>query len=238
MTACHLIARLKLALRRDEDFDHLHHARRQLITSLQLLDFVLKAALQRIDRLVVLLLQGFQLVIDASVLDDDLAPLARRKFGKKVLRYALAVGEPLRSASYRLVHQTVFQTFVVGPFENSLLVVTVLRQPLNLRPFDGQGALIFLDAAAREHANFNDSTLDPRRHFQRGIADVGCFFAEDRPEQFLLRRHRRFAFRRHFADKNVARIDFRTDIHDAGFIQILQRFFTHVRDVARDFFLT
>jgi hypothetical protein len=38
VTAGHLVARLQLALHRDEDLDHLEHARRQLVAALQLLD--------------------------------------------------------------------------------------------------------------------------------------------------------------------------------------------------------
>src|ERR1700745_970216 len=37
VTAGHLVARLNLALHRDEDLDHLHHAGRQLVATLQLL---------------------------------------------------------------------------------------------------------------------------------------------------------------------------------------------------------
>ena len=44
VTAGHLVARLKLALHRDEDLDHLEHARRQLVAALELLDAVLEAA--------------------------------------------------------------------------------------------------------------------------------------------------------------------------------------------------
>ena len=46
VAAGHLVARLQLALHRDEDLDHLHHARRQLVAALQLLDLVLEAVLQ------------------------------------------------------------------------------------------------------------------------------------------------------------------------------------------------
>ena len=49
MPAGHLVAGLQLALHRDEDLDHLHHARRQLVAALKLLDLVLEPGLQRID---------------------------------------------------------------------------------------------------------------------------------------------------------------------------------------------
>ena len=43
VTAGHLVARLQLALHRDEHLDHLEHARRQLVAALELLDAVLEA---------------------------------------------------------------------------------------------------------------------------------------------------------------------------------------------------
>jgi uncharacterized membrane protein len=44
VAAGHLVAGLQLALHRDEDLDHLHHAGRQLVAALKLLDLVLEAA--------------------------------------------------------------------------------------------------------------------------------------------------------------------------------------------------
>jgi hypothetical protein len=46
VTAGHLVARLDLALHGDEDLDHLHHARRQFVAALQLLDLVDEAVFQ------------------------------------------------------------------------------------------------------------------------------------------------------------------------------------------------
>src|SRR5690606_23078839 len=40
VTAGHLIARLHLALHGDEDLNHLHHARKHLVATLDLLDLV------------------------------------------------------------------------------------------------------------------------------------------------------------------------------------------------------
>src|SRR3984893_4172829 len=42
----HLVAGLNLALHRDEDLDHLHHAGWQLVAALQLLDLVEEALLE------------------------------------------------------------------------------------------------------------------------------------------------------------------------------------------------
>ena len=46
-----------------------------------------------------------------------------------------------------------------------------------------------------------------------------------------------FALRRHLADQDVARLHFGADIDDAGFVEVLQRLFADVRDVAGDFLL-
>jgi hypothetical protein len=43
----HLVAGLQLALHRDEDLDHLHHARRQIVAAAHLLDLVLETVLER-----------------------------------------------------------------------------------------------------------------------------------------------------------------------------------------------
>jgi hypothetical protein len=55
VTAGHLVARLDLALHGDEDLDHLHHARRQFVAALHLLDLVHEALFKTLLGLVVLL---------------------------------------------------------------------------------------------------------------------------------------------------------------------------------------
>ena len=46
VTAGHLVARLQLALHRDEHLDHLHHARRQFVAAAQLLHLVGEALVE------------------------------------------------------------------------------------------------------------------------------------------------------------------------------------------------
>ena len=45
VSARHLVTRLQLALNRNKDLDHLHDARRQLVTALQLFNFAIEAGL-------------------------------------------------------------------------------------------------------------------------------------------------------------------------------------------------
>src|SRR3954447_21730933 len=65
--AGHLVAGLDLALHRDEDFHHLHHAGRQFVAALQLFDLVEEALFEALLRFVVLLPHrldfGHQLVV-------------------------------------------------------------------------------------------------------------------------------------------------------------------------------
>ena len=78
VTAGHLVARLDLALHRDEDLDHLHHAGRQLVAALQLLDLVDEALLEALAALVVLVAQRLDLGHQLLVGDGELPPLAAR----------------------------------------------------------------------------------------------------------------------------------------------------------------
>ena len=79
--------------------------------------------------------------------------------------------------------------------------------------------------------------IDARRNAQRGVADVAGALAEDRAEQLLFRRQLGLALRRDLADEDVAGLDLGADAHDARLVEILERFLTDVRDVARDLFL-
>jgi hypothetical protein len=54
VAAGHLVARLDLALHRDEDLDELHHAGGQFVAALQLLDLVEEPLLETLLLLVVL----------------------------------------------------------------------------------------------------------------------------------------------------------------------------------------
>ena len=77
--------------------------------------------------------------------------------------------------------------------------------------------------------------VTPGRHAERGVADVGRLLAEDGAEELLLRRHRALALRRDLADQDVAGHHLGADVDDAGLVEVLQRLFRDVRDVAGDF---
>ena len=77
----------------------------------------------------------------------------------------------------------------------------------------------------------------PGGTLQRGVAHVGGLLAEDGAQQLLFRRHRALALRRHLADQDVARLHFGADIDDAGLVEVLERLFADIRDVAGDLLL-
>ncbi len=119
-------------------------------------------------------------------------------------------------------------------------------------PFSSSRSLARRSISARSIASARSSLSTPRRlntrtstivptvpgrQLQRGVAHVGGLLAEDGAQQLLFRRHRAFALRRHLADQNVARVHLGADIHDAGLVEVAQRFLADVRDVAGDFLL-
>ena len=79
MTTSHLVARLQLALHRDEHFDHLHHARGQIVTTTDFFDLVLKARIQGPFLDLVLLVQGFDDFCVVFVFEGKLPPLTARQ---------------------------------------------------------------------------------------------------------------------------------------------------------------
>jgi hypothetical protein len=68
------------------------------------------------------------------------------------------------------------------------------------------------------------------------VSRTSGLFAEDGAQKLFFRRHRAFALGGDLADQNVARLHFGTDIDDARLVEVAQRFFTDVRDVAGDLF--
>src|SRR3546814_16031546 len=92
-----LVARLQLALHRDEHLGHLHDARRQLVAALQLVDLVLEALVELVDRPLELLVEGLPVELALVVLDGDLAPLAWRDVAQPFLGYLGAGLQALRT---------------------------------------------------------------------------------------------------------------------------------------------
>ena len=117
------------------------------------------------------------------------------------------------------------------------LVLLVLAQALDLGLLDRAGALVLLDAAAREDLRADHGAGHARRHAQRRVAHVARLLAEDRAQQALLGRELGLALRRDLADQDVVGLDLGADAHDARLVEVLERLLADVRDVARDLLL-
>src|SRR4029079_1493920 len=146
MTARHLVAGLDLALHRDEDLDHLHHAWRQLVAALQLFDLVEEALLEQLLRLVVLLPDGLDLGHDLVVGGSEHPPLRTRILVEDRARDLGVLLEAFRSGNTLPALQKLRQTAIDVAVEDRLLVVAVLGEALDLLALDGERALVLLDA--------------------------------------------------------------------------------------------
>src|SRR5262249_23696945 len=109
--------------------------------------------------------------------------------------------------------------------EDLLLVVAVLRQPLDLLTLDGERALVLLDAVALDPPPVNDGPLHAGRPPKRGVAHVGGFLAEDRARELPLRRHRAFTLGRDLAAQDAAGAPLGADKNDPRLVEVLERLF-------------
>ena len=194
-----------------------------------------KRCSEQLLRLVVLLADRLDLGHQLVVGRGELPPLRARIFVQHRLGDLAVLLEALRTGDALAAFQQFRQTAVDVAVEDRLLVVAVLGEPLDLLALDGERALVLLDAVPVEHAHFDDGALHARRHAQRGVAHVGGLLAEDGAQQLFFRRHRAFALGRDLADQDVAGMHLGADIDDARFVEILERLFRDVRDVAGDF---
>ena len=237
MAAGHLVTRLKLALHRDEDLHHLHHARRQFVTALHFFDLALKTLLQLFNRGIEFALHGFNFGHRGIIRDRDLPPCRLGKFIQHFIGDHRARLDLLETAGRLAVQQAFTQARIERTLLDRLFIVAVLGQAFNFRTINRHGALILVDPPAGEDADINNGPSHAGRQLQRCVTHIGSLFTENGAQQLFFRRHRAFALGRHLAHQNIARIHLGTDIDNAGFIQIAQRFFTHIRNVAGDFFL-
>src|SRR5690606_7678696 len=126
------------------------------------------------------------------------------------------------------------QTLEGGAFDDTELFVQILTDLVELHLLDGQGTAVALHAVTGKDLDVDDGAFGASRHTQRGVLHVGRLLTEDRAQQLLFRRQLGLAFRRDLADQDVARADFGADVDDTGFVQLVQRSFTDVRDVRGD----
>src|SRR5207249_11581355 len=85
------------------------------------------------------------------------------------------------------------------------------------------------------HLGVATTPVHSPRRLERPVPDIAGFLAEDGSEQSLLGRQIGFTLGRDFPDQDVPRLDAGADPDDSLLVQVLDRFFAHVRDLAGDF---
>ncbi len=181
-------------------------------------------------------LDRFELRGCLVVREADVEPVVVVEVFQVCLVDLRALRELLRSAVRDLAHEHACETLERVAFHDAQLVVQVEAVALQFVVDDLLRTLVALDAFTREHLDVDHRAAHARRHAQRRVLHVRRLLAEDRAQQLLFRRQLGFALRRHLADQHVARFDFRTDVHDARFVETAKLDFREVRDIARDFF--
>src|SRR5258705_1421721 len=234
MTARHLVDDLELALDRDEDLDHLNHARRQLVAAFELFNFVLEGVLDQIDLTGRAIDDATELVFRGFVIDADLTPVRHRQLIKIFLGQLLplveqnlpaVVTDPSREPA---ADEQSFQAPESAVLENADFVMLIFPKPHDLFILDRLAALVFAQALARENPHIDDRALDPGRNPKRGIADLTGFFAEDCAQQFFFGRKLGLAFGRDLADQNIARLHFRANPDNPSLVEVPQAFITDI----------
>src|SRR5579872_4842428 len=122
--------------------------------------------------------------------------------------------------------------------QDANLLGLVDLEPLRFGILDFLRAIVFADAAAREHASIDHGAFVAGRHAQAGVANLTRFLAEDGAQQFLFGTELRLAFRRDLSYEDVARFNIGADANDAAGVEIFERFLTDVGNVARNFLRT
>ena len=236
VTAGHLVARLKLALHGNEDLDHLEHAGCEIITALDLFNAVFELRVDPLDGFVILDLHSFEVRLHAVVLNGDLPPFMAFHFAQALSVDCFALLQTLWRGRGDLTDQHFLQARISCAVQDRAFVVTVLGQRFLFFGLNRARTVINVDAVTVEDTDFDDRTSNTRRQTQRGIAHVRRLFTEDGAKELFFRRHRAFALWRDLTDEDIARLNFSTDINDARFVEAAERFFTDVRNVARDVF--
>ena len=159
VTSGHLVARLQLALHGDEDLDHLHHTRRQVVATTDLFDLVLEAMLKGAFLRLVLLVQGLDLLGVVFFANGQLPPLTARQLFVQQLLGDLGLGlHALRTFHRDLADQHGFQTRIDVAIQDRHLVVPVTGQTFDFLTLDLQRTFVFLHTVAVEDAHFHDRT--------------------------------------------------------------------------------
>ena len=168
----------------------MRYARRQLVAAFQLLAAVLEPLVDQLDRFVILLACRFEIGLDLVVLDGDLPPVCLLDFGQAFLGDFRTLLHRLRRRGGGLANQHVLQRVERRAVQNRPFIVPVLGEAGDFFAFDGERALVLVNAVAVEDTDFDNRTGHTGRQTQRGIADVRSLLAKNGTQKFFFRRHR------------------------------------------------
>ena len=118
MTPGHLVAGLQFTLHRDEDLDHLQHARRKLIAPLQLLTTIFELLDDQLDGIVILHLDRFKIALELVIGNGDFPPFVTLNFTKIFLSDYVALLDALWRCGCSLADEHIFQAVVGCTVQN------------------------------------------------------------------------------------------------------------------------
>ena len=221
----HLVAYGELALHGDEDFDHLNHARAELVALTQLGDLLFVNVRKNFD----LPLSTIFVFLDfGGRIDARAGNLGfPQSFGLDTLQHFASNRHALRNDDFAIdrkilrqlaLFEQLVDTLVTLFMQDANFVFEVAAQTLFFFLFDRHRALILLLPFAREDLNVDHGAINTWRRHQRGVFDVGGLLTKDRAQQFLFRGQLGFALGGDFADQNRAGFNLRADANDSALV--------------------
>ena len=135
-----------------------------------------------------------------------------------------------------LVEQVLAEFLRQGVDEFIALGLVFFFDLLELLALFRLGNALFVGILAAGHADVHHDPHTAGWHAEGSVFHVSGFLTEDGAQEAFFRSQFRLGLRSDLAHENIARTDFRPDAHHAVCTQILERFFTHVRNIPRDFF--
>ena len=236
MTPGHFITRLKLTLNGNIDLDHFHNAWRQFVTTLKLIDLILKTSLKRTSAIFELLFQGFNFRHSFVIFEGNLPPLTPRHILKKSVRDFCFRSDILWTAGRNFAVQQFLQSVIDVAFKNKQFIIAVFGEGFDFLAFNRQRTLVFFNPVTVENPNLNNCSRRTGRKFQGGVSHIRSFFTKNGTQKFFFRCHWSFPFWCDFPDQNFTRIYFGADINNAGLIEVTQGVLTNIWYITRDFF--
>jgi len=173
VTAGHLVTNLQFTLNGNIDLDHLDNTGRQIVTTFEFLNLVIKNTVDKVD----LAIQGIQnlvnLVIGFSAITDGYtAPHVYRQGLERFFSYFFAFSQDKCSViffhldSQSLVQQKLFQLTYGRITDNANLVQFIFAQFIFFGLLDQFRTGILVVTFTRENLGTNDGTLNTWRNGQ------------------------------------------------------------------------